>query len=63
MTETISTLSLPDLKAVATYQSDNSVILSESVWFTTQNMTITAQDAEAFYVWLKNNRQKMGLPL
>ena len=59
-TAAISTLDLADLGATVTAQSDNSYVVAKG-WF--ESLTITAQDAEELYQFMKIQRQKAGLAL
>lgn len=59
-TVTIATITLPDLGVKIEYKNDNSISLEEGWLF---NKTISAQDAEQLYAFIKAQRTKAGLPL
>ena len=59
-TVTIATITLPDLGVQVEYQNDNSIKLEEGWLF---NKTISPQDAEELYAFIKAQRTKAGLPL
>ncbi len=60
MSATTATETLADLGVEIDYQDDNSIVLHKG-WLVT--VTISVQDAEAMYQFIKVQRKTAGLPL
>ena len=62
MSTTIATLSLDDIGATLDWQSDNTVTVTKKELWTSVSLSLSEQDADAAYEFIKSQRLKAGKP-
>jgi len=62
MPTTIATLSLDDIGATLDWQSDNTVTVTKKELWTSVSLSLSEQDADEAYEFIKSQRVKAGKP-